>query len=380
MKIALVHSKYTIKGGMERYLVRFSRFLVDEGHEVHVFASSWDKDVDNRIVFHEISNTGKALGIEQYTFAKNAYKEVNKHSFDIIQTFSRVGFGDVIRIGAGCHEVYKERLLKNIDSPVKQFFKKVEYRLSIKDYLTRYLEKQDFKKGNYKKIVAVSSMVKTEILQKYQVPEEDIIVNHNGVDIKMFNPENHKRYRQQIRNKHGIKDDEILLLFVGSGFERKGLKYIIKALDGINKKVKLMVIGRGNINKFKLLAEQNKVEDRVIFIGFTSEINNYYSAGDIFVFPSIYDPCANVTLEAMASALPIITTVNNGASGLVKHGENGFILDNSGEVVNIRLYIKQLMDREKRKRMGVVARNTILNHTEKINHRRMIKIYHTLLN
>jgi UDP-glucose:(heptosyl)LPS alpha-1,3-glucosyltransferase len=379
MKIALVHRKYTITGGMERYLVRFSYFLVEEGYDVHVFAASWDKEVDDRITFHQVKCPGKVLGIEQYTFAKNAHKAIAKQNFDIVQTFSRLGFGDIIRTGAGCHGIYKERMLEEIKNPLKRVLKKITSKLSIKDYLTGYLEAQDFKPGNYKKIMAVSTMVKNEIINKYHVYANDIIVNHNGVDIKLFCPDKREKFRQPIRGKYGLNDDDLVLLFVGSEFERKGLKYVIRVLPELRENVKLMVIGKGKINKYKTLARKYGVQDRVIFIGFTTDANIYYSAGDVFVLPSLYDPCANVSLEAMASGLPIITTITNGASGIVIHGKNGFILDKPGDTKSLISYINELVNEAKRRDMSEAARDSMLEYTEKSNYERTITIYRRLL-
>lgn len=222
MKIALVHKQYTTHGGTERYMVNLSNFLAEEGHEVHVFTGSWDEEVANdEIIFHKTAYFGKKLGIDKYVFAKSAYKEVQKYDFDIIQTFSRTGFGDVIRIGGGCHEVYVDKMMELIDNPLYESIKRLESKLSLSEYLTKYYEAQDFKPGNYKKIVAISQTVKDQIMDVYQVPEKDIVINYNGVDVNQFKPENQEEYRDEIRTKHGFSDEDMVLLFVGTGFKRK---------------------------------------------------------------------------------------------------------------------------------------------------------------
>jgi len=375
VKVALVHKKYTTHGGTERYMVGLSNFLVEQGHEVHVFTGSWDQKVaDKSINFHKISSWGKHLGIAKYIFAKNAYREVQKYDFDIIQTFSRVGFGDVIRVGGGCHDIYIERLMNSINNPLYKLKKKVEYKLSINDSLTRYYEAEDFEEGNYQKIVAVSQMVKDDIIEKYGIPENDIIVNHNGVDIEKFNPDNQNKYRKSIRKKHGLDEDDFVLLFLGTGFKRKGLQYVLEAIKKVEQ-AKLLVVGKGKIDRFKKMAEKLGVLSRVIFVGPSSEVEKYYVAGDVFVFPSIYDPCANVSLEAMASGLPLITTKSNGASGIVDYSENGFVLDSADNITQLVTYIRKLEDQHIRAKMAKVAREKMLDYTKEKNHQKMMDIY-----
>jgi UDP-glucose:(heptosyl)LPS alpha-1,3-glucosyltransferase len=375
MKIALVHKKYTTHGGTERYLVGLSKFLVKNNHQVHVFTASIDPECrDEKINFHQVSAWGKHLGIDKYTFSKNVKKELKKYDFDIIQTFSRVGFGDVIRIGGGCHQIFLDKYFNSLENPLYKLKKKIEYKLSLQDYFTRYYEAQDFKKGNYKKIVAVSQMVKNEIIANYHVPPADIIVNHNGVDIGKFNPGNREEYRREIRKKHEIANDDFMILFLGTGFKRKGLKYIIKALPDIPK-IKLMVVGRGNIKRYRKLAAEFSVLDRTVFVGPIKNVEAYYAAADIFVFPSIYDPCANVTLEAMASGLPVITSESNGASDVINHGKNGYILDSADDTHDIKKYIKFLIDNKILNEFSKKSRCTMLDYSKEKNYQKMLDIY-----
>ncbi|RCW83289.1 UDP-glucose:(heptosyl)LPS alpha-1,3-glucosyltransferase [Halanaerobium sp. DL-01] len=379
MKIALVHKKYTTHGGTERYMVGLSKYLIRKGHEVHVFTAKIDSETKkDNIIFHRIPGWGKHIGIDKYIFAKNAFQSVKKYDFDIVQTFSRVGFGDVIRIGGGCHKIFLDKYLRSIDSTMYKLKKKIEYKLSLNDYFTRYFEKKDFQKGNYKKIVAVSQMVKEEIVDNYDIPEEDIIVNHNGVNIDKFHPDNKKKYSEIIRKKYGISPRDYLILFLGTGFQRKGLKYVIEALKGLGKG-KLMVVGKGKIDRFKKMAEDFSISDRIVFTGPVREVEKYYASADIFVFPSIYDPCANVTLEAMASGLPTITTKSNGASGVIKHGENGYILDSPDDIINIKNYISNLDNTALREKMAEKARKSMLNNSKKDNYEKMITIYKSII-
>ena len=136
-------------------------------------------------------------------------------------------------------------------------------------------------------------MVKADILKHYDLPEEKICVIYNGVVLSDFDYPDRAALRGRIRAELGIAADDTVILFIGSGFERKGLGPLIKALGSLSykdPKLKLLVIGRGPKPKYAALARSAGVSDRVIFAGPVKGATDYYTAGDIFALPSIYEP------------------------------------------------------------------------------------------
>lgn len=380
MKIALVNINYTKQGGTEIYMIDLAKFLVKKGHEIHVITSNIDTDCKlDEINYHIVPGWGKHLGIDKYIFANNAKKEVKKYDFDIVQTFSRTGFGDVIIIGGGCHQNFLDKYLGSLENPFYKLKKKIEYKLSLKDYFTRYYEAKDFKKGNYKKIIAVSKMVKDEIIEKYEVPENDIIVNHNGVDINYFHPQNKNKFRDSIRNKHGITDNDFTILFLGTGFKRKGLIYILRALK-LLKDVKLLVVGNGDVKKFKKISQDLDVIDQVTFVGAVNNVEAYYAASDAFVFPTIYEPFGLVVTEAMASGIPVITSEVAGAAEIIDHKKDGLLLKTPDNIEKLKEYINYLKNNDdKKNEMSKAARLKAKEFTQKKNHENVIDIYKKLI-
>ena len=161
----------------------------------------------------------------------------------------------------------------------------------------------------YPCIIANSNMVKSNIIKHYSVPAEKIHLLYNGVDLERFTPVNKEKWRRQVRNSLTLRPDAKLVLFVGSGFMRKGLQVLLEAVSLMkDNEIRVLVIGKGPVHKFKAKAERYGIEGRIIFLGPQKEIEKYYFAADLFVLPTIYDPFSNATLEAMASGLPVITT------------------------------------------------------------------------
>jgi UDP-glucose:(heptosyl)LPS alpha-1,3-glucosyltransferase len=151
------------------------------------------------------------------------------------------------------------------------------------------------------------------------------------------------KYRDGIRQKHGLTDTDFVVLFMGSGFERKGVKYLIEAVESISGPVALMIVGKGSGKKFKISGRQ-----KIIFCGPQKDNYKYYAAADLFVFPTIYEPFGNVHLEALASGLPVITTKNSGAAEIIKDGEQGFVIEEPEDAGTIAEKIHFFLDSKDR--------------------------------
>ena len=198
-------------------------------------------------------------------------------------------------------------------------------------------------------------MVKANIIKHYPAAGGKIHLIYNGVDLRRFTPENKVKWYEKVRNDLALRHNAKLLLFVGSGFKRKGLQVLIEALSFVeNKDTHLLVIGRGHADKFKALADRHGIANRVIFVPPQAEIEKYYAASDLFVLPTLYDPFSNATLEAMASGLPAITTRNNGAAELIENGREGFVLDNMFDPLELAADISAAL--ENTQVMGEAAR------------------------
>jgi len=170
-------------------------------------------------------------------------------------------------------------------------------------------------------------MVRDEIRRYFSVPDSRLQVIYSGVDTRAFHPDL-KQHRAQVRSRHGIPDDAILFLFVGSGFERKGMAALLEAMAALPANTFLLVVGRDrHASRFHAASEKRGMAPRVIFFGAQQDVKPYYGAADALVLPTLYDPFPNVALEAMASGLPVITSLKSGAAELIENGRNGFVCD-----------------------------------------------------
>jgi UDP-glucose:(heptosyl)LPS alpha-1,3-glucosyltransferase len=147
------------------------------------------------------------------------------------------------------------------------------------------------------------------------------------VDTRRFSTENRAERRRAVRQQCGLPAGAPVILFAGSGYERKGLGTLLKALPLIDGSARVVVAGRGDAKGFGRLATFLGVSERVLFLGPRRDIADLYAASDLFVLPTFYDPFSNATIEAMASGLAVVTTRQNGAAELIEDGEEGYVLD-----------------------------------------------------
>jgi UDP-glucose:(heptosyl)LPS alpha-1,3-glucosyltransferase len=103
-----------------------------------------------------------------------------------------------------------------------------------------------------------------------------------------------------------------------------------------NRKMRLLVAGRGSAARYKTKRLRFWREEPVRFLGEVTDIVRVYAAADIFILPTIYDPFSNACLEALACGLPVITTPSNGFSEIIEDSVHGSIVDEAGDLIGLR--------------------------------------------
>jgi UDP-glucose:(heptosyl)LPS alpha-1,3-glucosyltransferase len=337
LSIVFVRRGYSPTGGAEAYLKRLARGVIEAGHDVQLLATNdWP---DSEWPFGSITHLRSKSPIEFATELERIRTQVR---FDVLFSLERVWSCDVYRAGDGVHRAWLERRRK-FELPLKRFVRS----LSSKHQDLLRLEQSLFSGGNTKRVIAGSQMVKGEITNLYGYPADKIDIIRNGVPLKKFrfDPE----LREKSREELNLKPDQIALLFAGSGWERKGLLFAMEAAALCkNRKMRLLVAGRGNARLYKTRRLRFWREEPVQFLGEVADMLRVYCAADIFILPTIYDPFSNACLEALACGLPVITTCSNGFSEIIENGVHGSIVDHAGDLLALRDAIRLWSDPSRR--------------------------------
>ena len=313
----MIRKEYTDFGGAERYIAQLAHALSSAGHEVHIYAQKWNDS--RKIMFHKVSKPRGPKFVQILSFAYSLRTILEKENYDIIHGFERTFYQDIYRAGDGCHREWL-RKRKFADN----FFKRRTYYFNPMHESILHIEKKLYGNPRLKLVIANSNRGKEEIIRHYNFPPERIRVIYNGLNESFVNPGN-----LRLPCDMNVEKGEKILLFVGSGFERKNLATAIKALSLINDpEVRLWVLGRDRIWPYRNLARKMGVENRIVFAGPRSDPRPYYLSATAFLLPSLYEPFSNACLEASALGLPVATSRVNGFSELIKPGENGHIIEN----------------------------------------------------
>lgn len=333
MKLALIRRQFSATGGAELYLQRLMAALVEAGHEAHLFAEAWSGQARG-VRFHAVPVSG-TRATRPLRFAAAVKELAAREPFDCVFSLERTLQQDVYRAGDGVHRVWLERRRR-----FAPWWKRLLVGRGAFHRNMLALEARTFDPANTRRIIVNSNMVKGEILRHFPFPEERIHLVRNGVDVKRFQ----SGKRAETRARFGVKDDEFLLLFVGSGWERKGLRCVFQALDELRSllstqplpahlaarslqrttgcfgphPIKLLIVGRDR--------PRVAFPEFVVHAGTLEDIQDAYAAADLFVFPPLYEPSSNAVYEALAAGLPVVTTASNGASEVIEPELTGSIV------------------------------------------------------
>lgn len=366
MKLALVMKDYDIlRGGAERYLVGLVPRVAESGISVDLIASRFKTNLPPGVSARTVKTITWSSILKPLSFNISAQRLLKQSNYDLVYGLTQIYPQDVYRVGGGLEHSwlrirYPKKWLRIINS--------IRPRLALR----LYIENRIFKKGNYKKIIANSFYCKHQILERYKVSPEDIVVVYNGVDRERFSPEVKSLYRAKVRNELNIPSSHKVVVFVSNNWARKGLKELIKAFAklGQSRPVWLVAVGKSNKRVYERLGRRLGVSKKIIFVNYTKEPWRYYGAADLFVLPTYYDPFANVVLEALACGVPVVTTRTNGARELIIEGKNGYLVDTPQDITQIAEYIEEILfksnpDQAEREAVASVGGFTIERNVSK---------------
>lgn len=358
MKLAFVLQNFDRKrGGAERYIVGLAEFLAGRGHALHVFSATYSENIPG-VTWRQVPTTGGGAA-KLRSFSTTSEAMLRAESFDAIQGFEKTLYMDVFQPHSGVHRASIRQNLLSSPNPLLRALRSFAKRWSGREKF--YLETEDtlFRRRPTPVFVALSNMVKGHMQSEYQVPESQIRLIYNGTDLDRFDPSLRETTGKAIRAEQGI-GNETVFLFVSLNYRRKGLHCFLKGIAGVQNhspdaSFKALIVGRGDDAAYATMARNLGIQDRVIFAGEKPNIRDYYLAGDVFVLPTYYDPCALVNFEALASGLPVITTRHNGAGEIMEQGRQGFVISEPDDIDALTKAMRAYLDPDELKKQRAAA-------------------------
>ncbi|HTK91273.1 MAG TPA: glycosyltransferase family 4 protein [Verrucomicrobiae bacterium] len=313
MKLGLVCRPFTFHGGVETATAGLVGELARRGHAVTLLTTRGQRPVDGiRVRRLPVLRQPSLLRLVSFGIAARAAARAG--GYDIVQTHERLTGADVYRAGEGTHRGYLEAMGRRArGSPYHRYVIRLETRI--------------FQLKGVRQIVAISARGKAEMERFYATPPDRVTLVYNGVDLARFDPKARLRDRAPARAELGLEAGAWCVLFVGSGFERKGLGPLVEALAlRRDPAVRLIVAGKGDRGPYETLAARLDVGGQMIWAGARHDVERLYAAADVVALPARYEPFGNVHLEALASGRPMLTSVHAGGAELIRPGVNGWVV------------------------------------------------------
>lgn len=205
--------------------------------------------------------------------------------------------------------------------------------------INAYLERHAFRTSG--KIIAVSEKVKKELV-KLGIHQDKVQVINNGVDVREFYPSEPAN-----KTKMDLGSSQIVGLFAGDiGNPRKNLDTVLKSMVSVPQ-LSLVVAGSTQGSIYPQMAKDLEIEDRVHFLGYRKDMGHIMRNVDLFIFPSRYEACSLVVLEALASGIPVVITEESGVTEIIE-GANGnvppgVVLDDPNDITKLTNVLNDLI-------------------------------------
>jgi len=341
VKIALVHKRLDLKGGTERDLYQSAEGLRDLGHDVHLFCSEYGVSAPPGTAGHVIPALPLGRSLRLWSAALLAPSMIESHRCDVVVGFGRLLSQDVLRSGGGTHRGFLRRMGQQRGAARKLWQSLSPYHQSL-----LAIEKRQFSDRRLQRIIAVSDEVRRDIEANYQITSGKITVLYNGVDQQRFHPSRRAAVRESLRSRWRVPLSARLVLFVGSGFARKGLDRLIAIWGraGLSADYLLVAGDDARMGHYKNWA-QSAAGDRIVFAGRQDDIENYYASADLIVLPALQEAFGNVVLESLASGVPVVVSREVGAGAILTGCLRQGVIDDAGNPDQLEAGILNMLER-----------------------------------
>jgi len=370
MRITICCKRFGPRGGAEAFLGNFARCLVADGHRVRVLAADFTgamEGVETQVM--RLPPLPKAL--QEIALARASRKALAGEEADVTFSDQRCWGADVVRPGGGVEREYFAQWIKSYRTPRRIALARLRHALSIRDRLRVYIDDVLYALPGPRCIIANSRMVRDQIVRHYPHLADRIRVVHNAVDAERFNPGLKAEHRERVRAELGLPADALVGIFVGTGWQRKGLYTFIEALGAVGTAYGI-VVGKGPQRAAAAFAHACGAGEVMRFLG-EARPDPYYGASDFVALPSYFDTFGLVILEGLACGLPVLASVHAGGHEVITPGRDGFVIEDSSDSAKLAVQIARLADREFLAGMSKAARTTALEHTLERQYREIME-------
>ena len=366
-KVGILCSSYAW-GGLEINVLNLAKWLTERGHEIIVFC-----DDDSKI-----AQKSKEVGVAtmHYTYkgkhlnfraARRLAKLLDEAEIPTLM----IGHYTQFYIGMLSRNFSKQRL-KTV------YMQQMQMKHRKKDLYHRYF---------YKRIdgwIVPLELLKKQLLENVSIAAEKVHVIPLTIEVERFLEA--KKYREEARKMFDLPANAFVAGIIGRIDKEKGQEYLIRAVDILEQEdlhiyglcVGAETVGgeKGHLRYLEKLAIDKRLADLIHFRPFVDEAPKAFGALDVFVMGSVSEPFGMVTIEAMATGLPVIGTDAGGTTELLDFGKAGILIPPQDEQAMAEALKKIYQDKALQEELGQIGQKRVM---EKFSHTTQCRLVEELL-
>ena len=340
MHFAFCLYKHFPYSGLSLDMLRIASECAQRGHKATVYTGSWEGEVPDGVEVVLIKHFGLTNHTRAQSFHRKLRKQLENAHFDVVVGFNKIPGMDIYYCGDYCY-VGRSYLRHS-------FF----YRFTPRFLYYSSFERGVFEASSKTNVLSLSNREKLIYQQYYLTQDSRFLCLPPTLEKARWSNLDDLADRETLRTSFGIKENENLVLLIGSGFATKGLDRAITAMaslpDSLLAKTKLFVVGQDKIDPYQRQAKRQNVSEQVHFLGGRKDIPALMKAGDMLLHPAYAETTGGVLLEAIVSGLPVLATPVCGYAPHINIAEAGHVLRKrfSQEDLNAKLH-EMLLSEEK---------------------------------
>lgn len=343
MRLAFLLYKYFPYGGMQRDFRRFVEESQKLGHHCRVYYISWQGEPIAEADLRQVPVSAMSNHRRNARFSQWVQSDLAQDPVDGVVGFNKMPGLDVYYAADSCYldKAFSERSRW--------------YRLGARYRHFSAYEDAVFSALSTTQILLISETEKAKFKHYYHTPEERMHMLPPGIAMSRKASPDAAQRRQSTREVLGLKDWDHVLLFVGSGFIKKGLDRAIQSLANLqktmpDKDICLLVVGQDRETRFRRLATRLRVANQIQFLGGRDDIPDLLLAADALIHPAKDEAAGIVLLEALVAGLPVLVTDICGYAHHIKRASAGVVLRSPFQQADLDRAVEQSLDSEFRAR------------------------------
>jgi len=352
MKFAFCLFKYFPFGGLQRDFLRIAKVCLARGHQVDVYACSWQGEIPYGLQVSILPVWGFTNHRRYESFAKRLSKSLVGKHYDAVIGFNKMPGLDVYFAADTCFAA-------------KTLERSFWYRLTKRCRTLLSLERSVFDKASRTEILLISEQEKKFFMDYYGTTEDRFHLLPPGIAKDRLAPNNATGVRAKLRNELAIGSDQNVILVVGSGFRTKGVDRAIRAIStlpsSLREKTILLIAGEDKTRPFRRLADRLGVAEQVRFIGGREDVPRLLVAADLLLHPAYRETAGMVLIEAMAAGLPVLVTDVCGYSHHVERAGAGELVPSPFEQEKLNQLLVSMLTSEKKNQWQHDGRDYVAN-------------------